>query len=66
MSEVHEHKATNTILKNDPDFFKKINSKRKNIPGGSFRDKNKAREAALKRWAKYNIEKENKSESQAK
>lgn len=65
MREVHEHKATNTILKNDPDFFKKINSKRKNIPGGSFRDKNKAREAALKRWAKYNIERRSKGEGQA-
>lgn len=48
---VKVHKATATLLAKDPDHFRKLAKKRKNITGGGFKDPDVARKAANKRWA---------------
>ena len=49
---IHVHKATAKLLARDPHHFSKLSKKRKHIPGGSYRDPEVARRAAMKRWHK--------------
>lgn len=61
---VKVHKATATLLAKDPDHFRKLAKKRKNITGGGFKDPDVARKAANKRWAGHVKKSKGKSTSQ--
>ena len=42
------------LIAENPNYFSDMAKKRKNIPGGSFRDKDFAKKMAKKRWDKQN------------